>query len=714
MKHKTIWGIRLLSLMLIVCLFLTSAVSAEKLTPSLIFDKVIRVSCPIQPGFFEVDENGNYSGYSYEFLMKIAQRTGWRYEFETYEPANENLVGAMEKLKSGKVDLIPSMVYSSQAAEDFEFTSVPYGASNFILVTGEDNEKVNERTFFDLPELRVAMDKSATVSNTAFNTYVEQQKLNYTAVYTTGDKSAKDLVLSGEADVFITKDIIKNEGFKPVVSFEPQPFYFAATKGNTQLTEELSRIIQEINTSTPYYARQLSEKYFSFASNHQLALTQDEQDYLESVQTVRMVILAGRAPISDYDPQTEEFSGIIVDVVRKMSADSGLNIEFVPAGSVKEASLLMQEGKADAFAGFPYDYDSAEKYGVLLTSPVFNMPIVRITNITGEAENDGILVSSSIKLFENDDNVRFVDNLDEIFRLVNSGEYKDAYVNGYLAQHLLEDASFTNVFLTQTPYSNYEICIGVYRNTDLHLVSILDQMISGIKSGDVEDIVYQNTIHSRSMSLFEFIKRNPLEFFLIAFLIFFIILALLLVLFFKTRRLNKIISREKSKYQKISALDRLSQTYNNEAFKQLSRSYLSQTDIAPYGAFLVCDIDNFKSVNDTYGHLMGDQVIHAMGELLRDTFRERDLVGRLGGDEFVMLMKKVSDRDVIAKRCENLLNGCAKLIEQGEITLSIGVAVFKGNVSFDELFKAADSALYQVKNNGKNGFNILDKTITRS
>ena len=81
---------RLISFVCMMLVFVTAFVSDAMAAEARLSaaDRVIRVSCPIQSGFFERDENGNYSGYTYEYLMKIAQRTGWKYEFDVYEPTN--------------------------------------------------------------------------------------------------------------------------------------------------------------------------------------------------------------------------------------------------------------------------------------------------------------------------------------------------------------------------------------------------------------------------------------------------------------------------------------------------------------------------------------------------------------------------------------------------------------------------------------------------
>lgn len=677
-------------------------------------EKIIRVAAPLQEGFFEVDKDGNYSGYTYEYLMKAAQRKGWRYEFISYESTNENIQDGIRKLQTGELDLMGSMVYSETGSQDYTLTALPYGESNFVLQTVKENETINERTLSDVPMLRVAFIPTAKIQNSLFEQYCKENNLIYEAVYAKNMEACRELVKNGEADVMLNKDVIQNEGFKTILKFGSQAFYFAVTKDNTELAEDLNRIITDINNTNPYFQLELHEKYFTQNMSNTLSLTSDEISFLKNTPPIRTIILDNQAPVGDYNTETGEYSGIIVDILRKMAADSKLPIEFVSAENMQQAKTLLQEGKADMIAWFPYDYFSAEQYDILLTSPIFTMPVVRISNLKNQAKKEELLVSDGIRISDEDKNIKYVEEISEIFEFVNEGEYGSAYVNGYVAQHYTEKKILPNILLTQTPYSNYELCIGVYRNTDLRLMSILEEMIAALKTSDIEDIVYQNTMHARSENFVEMLQRNPAEFLFPVLIIFGIIIALLLILFYKTRRMNKLISKEKVRYQIISTMDHLTQTYNNKTFKQQAREYLSQTCPSPYGALLIFDVDNFKFVNDTYGHMVGDEVLQSLGKLLAKVFQKENLIGRIGGDEFMVLMRETDNPDTVAKKCVEVLSRCLTVTEQYEITLSIGAVLFEGSVPFEDLFQKADNMLYTVKKRGKNGYEIYPEIVTET
>jgi diguanylate cyclase (GGDEF)-like protein len=135
---------------------------------------------------------------------------------------------------------------------------------------------------------------------------------------------------------------------------------------------------------------------------------------------------------------------------------------------------------------------------------------------------------------------------------------------------------------------------------------------------------------------------------------------------------------------------------------------------AASGALLIIDLDHFKDVNDRLGHLVGDAALECVGENLKRVLRHNDIVGRFGGEEFVALLPRIDVRTalVIAER----VRACIRAVSQGEfcppgtgvemlpspLSASIGVATFPdhGN-EIDELLRAADTALYVAKRNGR-------------
>ncbi|MFY3791345.1 EAL and GGDEF domain-containing protein [Ureibacillus sp. MALMAid1270] len=133
-------------------------------------------------------------------------------------------------------------------------------------------------------------------------------------------------------------------------------------------------------------------------------------------------------------------------------------------------------------------------------------------------------------------------------------------------------------------------------------------------------------------------------------------------------------------------------------------------------AILFIDLDNFKNINDQWGHDTGDLVLQETAKLIKSTIHPKDVAARLGGDEFMVMLKDVKGEDdaiTIVKRLLEKFNTPINLngIEH-TITCSVGVSIYPDHgTNPDELIKNADDALYTVKGKGKNGFRVFNEAI---
>ena len=163
-------------------------------------------------------------------------------------------------------------------------------------------------------------------------------------------------------------------------------------------------------------------------------------------------------------------------------------------------------------------------------------------------------------------------------------------------------------------------------------------------------------------------------------------------------------------YATSEAVDSATGLLNKRACMEYTKSVIASKDDKIH-YMIMFDVDNFKSINDTYGHALGDEVIKAAAKVLKDTFRSSDIVGRAGGDEFMVLMKNVRWDKVIERQmlelCRKFENLKIESIPCGAIHCSIGAAYYPDHgMNFDELYHYADEALYEAKRQGRNTYVI--------
>ena len=153
--------------------------------------------------------------------------------------------------------------------------------------------------------------------------------------------------------------------------------------------------------------------------------------------------------------------------------------------------------------------------------------------------------------------------------------------------------------------------------------------------------------------------------------------------------------------------DPLTSAYNRRYFLSAARKEILRS--ARYGhslTLLMVDIDHFKSVNDTYGHDIGDEALKVTVTTLLKALRSEDILGRFGGEEFIVLLPETNavGAELIAQR---IRQGVSEIIintgqETVSFTVSIGVSEFQDNETIEALQKRADEALYKAKENGRN------------
>jgi diguanylate cyclase (GGDEF)-like protein len=129
-------------------------------------------------------------------------------------------------------------------------------------------------------------------------------------------------------------------------------------------------------------------------------------------------------------------------------------------------------------------------------------------------------------------------------------------------------------------------------------------------------------------------------------------------------------------------------------------------------AVMFLDLDEFKKINDQYGHEFGDLLLKATADRIRDEIRETDTVARIGGDEFVIILSSLPEDNIAERIATNVIKQIARPIEINNIEVavsaSIGISLYPENgITAEELIRSADKAMYRVKHDGKNDFGFV-------
>lgn len=168
-----------------------------------------------------------------------------------------------------------------------------------------------------------------------------------------------------------------------------------------------------------------------------------------------------------------------------------------------------------------------------------------------------------------------------------------------------------------------------------------------------------------------------------------------------------IILQRNEELLRSNKLDPFTEVLNKTAFRNHVLEAIRGKRADEKGAFFILDIDNFKIINDTCGHLVGDQVIMKVAANLQNNLREEDLVGRIGGDEFCMYLNHISCIEDIEKNALRIIDNIRNLNIsklQKQLTVSMEICIVDIEKDFEDIFMKADHALYEAKANGRDQF----------
>ncbi|MFR4980219.1 MAG: diguanylate cyclase domain-containing protein [Clostridium neonatale] len=690
---------------LLICFSIqTKSIQAEE-------NNVIKVGYPIVEGFTEI-KDGVYSGYAYEYLREIAKYTGWEYEF-----VEMSLNDAMNELKNGNIDIVAGMLKNDQSITIYDFPEYDSGYTYTTLSILKDNENISQSNFETLNGLKVGYFETSKVRLNNFIKFCENNSITNIDLipypFQTG-KELSEALESKEVDAIIDGDLLTNKNEKVVVKFGAIPYYFATTKGNTKITQQLNHVLFKIKESDPAFNQKLYNKYFQINKEHFFILTEEEQSYINNMAPLKAIYIDNYNPLQYYDINTKKPAGIFIDVMNLITQKSGLRFELVRVKSYEEAYELIKAKKADLIIGAPSIYPIADENEFTLTKSYLKFDMVEVVrkNKNNQQNNPKIIalpIGGAYYNINNDYEINLYDTFEECLTAVEKGIADLTCGNNHSVSNYLAAGYYPNLTVISNDFKT-EVSIGLAKPTNNNLLSIINKAIYSLSEEEIKDIIYLNTINIKhSVTLKQFFFDN-LALCIAVIILFLSLISIITYLLVRIKFKNLVLSKEL--LLKKSQTDPLTGLYNRDAFEQSVINYLNTKNPILYGAFIIIDIDYFKQINDSLGHKVGDDLLKDFSQLLKEFFSLEDILCRWGGDEFIVFMKDIEENNlqIVNQKLHQLCqlmnkdisyNGCSK-----KISLSIGSTVIKQNLDFNEIYQQADTLLYEVKRNGRNGFKV--------
>ncbi|MGJ0344764.1 diguanylate cyclase [Aliarcobacter cryaerophilus] len=432
------------------------------------------------------------------------------------------------------------------------------------------------------------------------------------------------------------------------------------------------------------------------------SLTKSEKEYLNSKHSLKICIDPFWYPIEFM--KDGKISGITSDLKRYFEEKIQINIDVVPTNNWNESLDFIKDKKCDIISSISPSYDRMSYLN--FTKPILTLPIVVTTQKDKPFLRDisllknekiailkGHFISEYIKDYFPYLKIVEVASMNEGLYLVEQGE-----VYGYIDNALVLSSTIQKEFSNSLKIGFRfdildELSIGT-RNDEPILNDIFSRLVDDLDETKKQEFLNNWTIITEQVGWFS-LKE----------IIFLVIFTTTIFggLIFYQRKL-KILNK---KLKKLYLTDKLTGLYNRfKIDKELSsqKDNIDRKDSYSCGLILI-DIDYFKSINDTLGHLVGDCILKDISKLLKNNLRKTDIIGRWGGEEFLIILPFTS-KDIAKKVAENLRvligeNNFSYKMNR-KITISIGVTEFSKSKSVEDTLLLVDNLLYKAKENGRN------------
>ena len=467
--------------------------------------------------------------------------------------------------------------------------------------------------------------------------------------------------------------------------------------------ELLQRVYTQLSRTSKLLVNQRSEvivfdDMLKGKYTKELFFTKEENDFLAQKGDIKLCVEPNWLPFEGI--KDGKYIGMIAEYFDIIKVKSNLNIKVIPTQSWEEGMHFIKTGKCDIIATasptverlkFMNFTDSYMKFPLVLTTKVDQPFINDIEDVKDKRIGivKGYAAAEILKDKYPEINIVDIVNINEGLKKVENGEIY-GYIDNLSVTASNIQTSFDSILKVSARLNiDDELTIASRKDEPL-LNSIFQKVIENIDNSEVRAIV------NNWITVEESVNVNY-TFWWKIFAGIFIIFVLFSIYSYELKKNNAKLAR----LSREDALTKIGNRLNlNEILKDVFQS--NQRYDTQCGVILL-DIDDFKLVNDTYGHIFGDETLKKFAQILLQNIRKTDKLGRWGGEEFLIVCPNTNIEDLIIV-AENLRKNIENdlFLKEKRITASFGLSVFDGSKNIEQVIHVADENLYKAKDAGKN------------
>ena len=568
---------------------------------------------------------------------------------------------------------------------DFEvFNPNDYGFDSFGGILFTSNKELNTN-----PK-RVKGFYNASIKgwNYAFSNIEETAKLIYEK-YNTQNKTLESLIYEGK----ILKELSKTEEGKHLGYIDPKKI------------DEIKRLYSLLGFSS-----NTNINFDDFIFNSQKAILNKLENSFIKKNKFSLITNIKNRPFAYI--KNNQIIGIEADLLKLINKKMDFNYNIIEK---PENSIIFNNLKTNSIhLEFNYSINQVNLAKTIYSEPLLTIPMGIVTSHDKNIITDlsilkgqklAILKGSNIyeELKSKYSNIDFiqVNSKEEGFSLIYKEEVFGFIDNILCLSHQLIKEESSTVKISGTIPYNLEIRISTNRE-DFLLIDVINKIIPLIKDEEREEIAkkYQLVLFEK-INDYSWIYKFILP----------LLLAITIILLINSKMRTEIKKRKYAEeaLKDYANRDSLTEIFNRAKIDSVIKEEIKNCKLLDETfSIIFFDIDDFKLINDDFGHIKGDNVLKKISSLVSNNIRETDIIGRWGGEEFIIILPKTT-----ANKAFVFANNLRKLIGKSDfeinkaLTVSIGITQYLKDDTKKDLIKRADEAMYYIKKQGKNAVKVL-------
>ena len=692
---------------LLLCIFTMFAFFATASAQSPDREKTVRVGW-YDSSYNTLDKFGRRSGYAYEYQLKIASYTGWRYEY-----VNGSWSELLQMLIRGDIDMMSDVSYTEERAENMLFPDYPMGAEDYYLFIAQGNREISSGDYATLNGKRIGVNRDS-IQARFYRDWAERHDVRAELIeLTTSEDESLHMLENGELDAYVTVDSFTDpERAEPVCKVGSSDFFFALSKERPDLLAELNGALSRIQDENRYFNQQMFERYIRTAGANAF-LSSDELDWLSGHGVIRVGYQDNYLAFCAADKETGKLTGAIKDYLEHAShtfKNAELCFEASAYPTVEAALGALHRGEIDCV--FPANlsgYDG-ERMGITMTPPLMRtamVAIVRQSDMSNFTNREHVIVAVNqgnpnydTFLLDHYPSWRkvYYENTDECLQAVADGTADCLLVSSFRYNNISRHCD--RYHLTPFPTAvDLDYCFAVEKgNTQLY--SLLTKVVSQIPESTVNSELSYYITEDARQSLSDILSDNLV-------LVLAVIAAVMLIIVWSMLRS---IRAEKKARELISATetDALTGLYNRDYFFQYADRMRREQPNTPMDA-IVLNIEQFHSINALNGWEFGNRVLRVLGkELAAIAGESGGIAGRFGADRFDLYCRHTENYPAILDRLQHKLDSIAP---NSSIRLRMGVMPWQAGLEPLQMFDMARTACSMARGHFQEHLIVFDERV---